>query len=77
MDPRNIVLGERRRMRTPRLGPSVELPMGPRNVALGGGNACEHRRWGSRWSSLWRQEALHWVGETQWNHAAGAFAGAT
>eukprot|EP00959_Pyramimonas_sp_CCMP1952_P280486 5863022-Pyramimonas_sp.AAC.1 len=32
-----------RRMRTPPLGPSVELPMGPRNTVVGGGDACEHR----------------------------------
>eukprot|EP00959_Pyramimonas_sp_CCMP1952_P361645 7573944-Pyramimonas_sp.AAC.1 len=41
-----------KRMRTPPLGPSVELPMGPRNASLGGGPACEHRQWGLRWGSL-------------------------
>ena len=30
-----------RRMRTPPLGPSVELPMGPRNAALGGGHESQ------------------------------------
>eukprot|EP00959_Pyramimonas_sp_CCMP1952_P168780 3526261-Pyramimonas_sp.AAC.1 len=30
-------------MRTPPLGPSVELPLGPRNAVLGGGDACECR----------------------------------
>ena len=37
-------------------GPSVELPMGPRNAVLGGGDACEHPHWGLRWSSLWGHE---------------------
>eukprot|EP00959_Pyramimonas_sp_CCMP1952_P251713 5259252-Pyramimonas_sp.AAC.1 len=32
------------RMRTPAWKPSVELPLGPRNVVLGGGDACEHRQ---------------------------------
>eukprot|EP00959_Pyramimonas_sp_CCMP1952_P212060 4437923-Pyramimonas_sp.AAC.1 len=50
-------------MRTSPLGPSVELPMGPRSAVLTGGNACEQRHWGVRWSSLWRHEALYWVGE--------------
>eukprot|EP00959_Pyramimonas_sp_CCMP1952_P222430 4649889-Pyramimonas_sp.AAC.1 len=38
--------GCRRRMRTPPLGPSVELPTGPRNAVLGEGGACEQRHWG-------------------------------
>eukprot|EP00959_Pyramimonas_sp_CCMP1952_P115473 2413915-Pyramimonas_sp.AAC.1 len=37
-------------MRTPRLRPSVELPMGKRNAVLGRGDACEHPHWGHRWS---------------------------
>ena len=36
--------------------------MGPRNAALGGGNACELRHWDLRWSSLWGYATLHWVG---------------
>eukprot|EP00959_Pyramimonas_sp_CCMP1952_P324574 6793715-Pyramimonas_sp.AAC.1 len=32
-------------MRTPPLGLSVELPMGPRSAALGGRNAYEDRLW--------------------------------
>eukprot|EP00959_Pyramimonas_sp_CCMP1952_P176165 3681250-Pyramimonas_sp.AAC.1 len=31
-----------KRMWTLPIGPSVELPMRPRNAALGGGNACGH-----------------------------------
>eukprot|EP00959_Pyramimonas_sp_CCMP1952_P237957 4972658-Pyramimonas_sp.AAC.1 len=31
-----------RRMRTHRFWPSVELPLGARNVVLRGGDACEH-----------------------------------
>eukprot|EP00959_Pyramimonas_sp_CCMP1952_P168900 3528483-Pyramimonas_sp.AAC.1 len=31
------------RMRTPPLGPSVELPVGSRSPVLGGGGAWEHR----------------------------------
>eukprot|EP00959_Pyramimonas_sp_CCMP1952_P177841 3716921-Pyramimonas_sp.AAC.1 len=38
--------GWRRRVRTPPLGPSVELPLGPRSSALGAGTACEHPHWG-------------------------------
>eukprot|EP00959_Pyramimonas_sp_CCMP1952_P258634 5406526-Pyramimonas_sp.AAC.1 len=48
-------------MRTMPLRPSVELPMGPRNVSgvcqSGGGAACEPCRWGRRWSSLWGHAA--------------------
>eukprot|EP00959_Pyramimonas_sp_CCMP1952_P242759 5074465-Pyramimonas_sp.AAC.1 len=40
-------------------GPSVELPMGPRSVVLGGGNAWGYRHSGPRWSSLWGHEALY------------------
>eukprot|EP00959_Pyramimonas_sp_CCMP1952_P352597 7387465-Pyramimonas_sp.AAC.1 len=63
-------------MRTPSLGQSVELPMGPRSGVLGGGNACGHRHKGLRWVwgkrmrrpppgpwvmlSLWSHETLHW-----------------
>eukprot|EP00959_Pyramimonas_sp_CCMP1952_P201023 4204262-Pyramimonas_sp.AAC.1 len=31
--------------------------MGPRNIVLGGGGACELRHWALRWSSLWSNEA--------------------
>eukprot|EP00959_Pyramimonas_sp_CCMP1952_P277824 5807199-Pyramimonas_sp.AAC.1 len=48
-------------MRTAPLGPSVELPMEPRNAALGGRTACELRHGCLRWSSLWGHEALPWV----------------
>eukprot|EP00959_Pyramimonas_sp_CCMP1952_P363222 7606307-Pyramimonas_sp.AAC.1 len=40
-----------RRMRAAPLGPSVELPMGPRNAVLGGGDACGLRYWDRQWSS--------------------------
>eukprot|EP00959_Pyramimonas_sp_CCMP1952_P065150 1360124-Pyramimonas_sp.AAC.1 len=33
-------------MRAPPLWPAVELPVGPRNAALGGGTACGHPHWG-------------------------------
>eukprot|EP00959_Pyramimonas_sp_CCMP1952_P120722 2523934-Pyramimonas_sp.AAC.1 len=49
-------IGWGKRMRTPPLGPSVELPMEPRIAVLDGGDACEHRHWGLRWSSLWDHE---------------------
>eukprot|EP00959_Pyramimonas_sp_CCMP1952_P443412 9283192-Pyramimonas_sp.AAC.1 len=62
-------------MRTQSLGPSVELPMEPRRVVLGGGNACECRHWGLRWSTLWGHEALHWVGEPHADTATEAFNG--
>ena len=39
-------------------GPSVELPMGPRDAVLGGGDACECSHWGLRWSSLRGHETL-------------------
>eukprot|EP00959_Pyramimonas_sp_CCMP1952_P186439 3898659-Pyramimonas_sp.AAC.1 len=81
-------------MRTPPLGPSAKLPLGPRSAVLGwggahantasgafggapmrpsvgqcsgvfgGGDACEHRHWGRRWSSRWGGHgALYWVWE--------------
>merc|ERR1712091_640988 len=65
-----------RRMRTPPLGPSVELPMGPRNAVLGGGDACGHPHLGLRWSSLWGHETLSWVGDTHADTPTGAFGGA-
>eukprot|EP00959_Pyramimonas_sp_CCMP1952_P029971 628772-Pyramimonas_sp.AAC.1 len=40
-------------MRTPRLRPSVELPMGP----------CEHRHWSLRWSSLWGHDTCEGCAE--------------
>eukprot|EP00959_Pyramimonas_sp_CCMP1952_P187181 3914233-Pyramimonas_sp.AAC.1 len=49
--------GRGRRMRAPPLRPSVELPMGPRHAAVGGGNACEHP--GLQWSTLWGHEKLY------------------
>eukprot|EP00959_Pyramimonas_sp_CCMP1952_P445435 9326177-Pyramimonas_sp.AAC.1 len=33
-------------MLTPRLGPSMELAMGPRSAVLGEGDACGRRHWG-------------------------------
>ena len=56
-------------MRVPPLGPSVELPMGSRNDALGAGDACEFRHWDLRWISLWGHETMHWAQET---HASSA-----
>eukprot|EP00959_Pyramimonas_sp_CCMP1952_P065389 1365027-Pyramimonas_sp.AAC.1 len=46
------------RMRTRPLGPSAELPMGPRSAVLGGGDACELRHWDLRRSSLSGHETL-------------------
>ena len=43
---RGVQKWTRSRMRTRPLGPSVELPMGPRSVVLGGGDACERGHWG-------------------------------
>eukprot|EP00959_Pyramimonas_sp_CCMP1952_P401983 8423380-Pyramimonas_sp.AAC.1 len=48
-------------MWTPPLGPSAQLPMGPRNAALGEGDARELRHWDLDWSSLWGHEALSCV----------------
>eukprot|EP00959_Pyramimonas_sp_CCMP1952_P272919 5705151-Pyramimonas_sp.AAC.1 len=62
----------------------MELDVGSRNAVLGGGNACEHRYWGLRWSSLWDHETLclaggihantptSWAGATYANTANGA-----
>eukprot|EP00959_Pyramimonas_sp_CCMP1952_P412382 8641836-Pyramimonas_sp.AAC.1 len=51
-------------MRTPPLEPSVELPMGQRSAALGGGNSCGQCLWGVlRCSFLWGDETLHWFGK--------------
>ena len=73
----NICSGRREcATRTLPLGPSVELLMGPRNAALGGGTACEPPHWGLRRSSLWGHEPLPWVGETHARAATGAFGGA-
>eukprot|EP00959_Pyramimonas_sp_CCMP1952_P103902 2172182-Pyramimonas_sp.AAC.1 len=58
-------------MRTAPLEPSVELPLGPRSTALGGGDAHELRHWDLRWNSLWCHEALYWVGETHVTCATG------
>eukprot|EP00959_Pyramimonas_sp_CCMP1952_P171755 3589055-Pyramimonas_sp.AAC.1 len=33
-------------------------PLGQRNAAPGGGNACGHNHWGHRRSSLWGHETL-------------------
>ena len=63
-------------MRTAPLGPSVELPLGPRNAVLGGGDACGLRHWDLRWSSLWGHETLSWMGETHANCATGTLGGA-
>eukprot|EP00959_Pyramimonas_sp_CCMP1952_P446979 9358803-Pyramimonas_sp.AAC.1 len=64
-------------MRTVDLEPSVELPTGPRNTALGVRNAgggggprstvlgrrgaCGRPHWGLQWSSVWGHEALCWA----------------
>eukprot|EP00959_Pyramimonas_sp_CCMP1952_P262905 5497466-Pyramimonas_sp.AAC.1 len=44
-------------MRTEPLGPSVELPMGPRSAVMGGVDACGSRQWSLRWSPQWGHEA--------------------
>eukprot|EP00959_Pyramimonas_sp_CCMP1952_P113486 2371999-Pyramimonas_sp.AAC.1 len=62
-------------MRTPPFGTSVELPMGPRSAALGGGDARERRRCSLRWSSLWGHEQLYWVEEMHANSATEVFGG--
>eukprot|EP00959_Pyramimonas_sp_CCMP1952_P186516 3900352-Pyramimonas_sp.AAC.1 len=62
-----------RRMLAAPLGPSVKLPVGPRNAVLGGGGACELRHQDLRWSSLCGHEALCWMGETYAGCATGTF----
>eukprot|EP00959_Pyramimonas_sp_CCMP1952_P030104 631241-Pyramimonas_sp.AAC.1 len=49
-------------MRTAPLGPSVELPLGPRSAVLGGADSWELRHWNLRCRSLWGHETLCWVG---------------
>ena len=57
-------------MRPPSLGPSVELPMGLRNAALGEGTACDPPQWGLRRSSLWGHETCEGCAEIgRWCHA--------
>eukprot|EP00959_Pyramimonas_sp_CCMP1952_P325622 6815201-Pyramimonas_sp.AAC.1 len=63
-------------MRAAPLGPSVKLPMGPRNVLLGVADACGHPHWGFRWSSQWGHETLYWVWRTHAGPPTGAFGGA-
>eukprot|EP00959_Pyramimonas_sp_CCMP1952_P404693 8481477-Pyramimonas_sp.AAC.1 len=63
-------------MRVPPLGPSVELPMGPRNAVLRGDDACGRCHRGLRWSSLWGHGTLYWVGVTHAGGANGALGGA-
>eukprot|EP00959_Pyramimonas_sp_CCMP1952_P011540 242000-Pyramimonas_sp.AAC.1 len=60
-------------MRDPPLGPSVELPIGPRNAALGARTACEFRHWDLWWSSQWGHETVHWAQEPHAMSAAGTF----
>eukprot|EP00959_Pyramimonas_sp_CCMP1952_P355847 7452557-Pyramimonas_sp.AAC.1 len=60
-------------MRTAPLGPSVELPPGPRSAELGGGSACEMRHWDLRRSSLWGHETLYWAGQPHAKCATGNF----
>eukprot|EP00959_Pyramimonas_sp_CCMP1952_P300015 6274985-Pyramimonas_sp.AAC.1 len=50
--------------------------MGPRNAALGGGDACERCQWGLRWSSIRGHEMLSWVAVMRADPATGAFGGA-
>ena len=64
------------RMRAPPLGPSVELPMGPRNAVLGGGDACAPPYLDLRWSSLWVHETLCWVWRAHAGTPTGTFGGA-
>eukprot|EP00959_Pyramimonas_sp_CCMP1952_P259560 5427045-Pyramimonas_sp.AAC.1 len=59
------------------LEPSVELPMGPRNVVLGGGDACGPCHWSHLWRSLCGHPTLSCVAVTQAGTATGAFGGAT
>jgi len=60
-------------MRTSPLGPSVELPMGPRNARgvcrNGRGDACGHLHWGLRWSSQWGHEAREGCAEIDMRRA--------
>eukprot|EP00959_Pyramimonas_sp_CCMP1952_P212173 4439899-Pyramimonas_sp.AAC.1 len=63
-------------MRAPPLGPSVKLPLSPRNAVLGVADAYGHPRWDLRWSSLWGHEALYWVWRTHAGNLTGTFAGA-
>eukprot|EP00959_Pyramimonas_sp_CCMP1952_P030640 642057-Pyramimonas_sp.AAC.1 len=50
--------------------------MEPRNVVMGGGDACGLRHWGPRWCSLWGHETLYWVWETHAACATATFGGA-
>eukprot|EP00959_Pyramimonas_sp_CCMP1952_P231855 4845681-Pyramimonas_sp.AAC.1 len=50
--------------------------MGPRNVVLGGGHACELRHWDLRWSSHGARKPCTGLGETHSNCATGTFGGA-
>eukprot|EP00959_Pyramimonas_sp_CCMP1952_P278823 5829934-Pyramimonas_sp.AAC.1 len=63
-------------MPAPRMGPSVLLPVGPRNAVLGVADACAHPHWGLRWSSVWGHEAMYWVWRTHAASPTGAFGGA-
>eukprot|EP00959_Pyramimonas_sp_CCMP1952_P050673 1058863-Pyramimonas_sp.AAC.1 len=59
-------------MWTAPLGPAVKPPLGKRSIVLGGGDACGHRHWAFRWSSLWGHGMQCWVGETHVDTAIGA-----
>eukprot|EP00959_Pyramimonas_sp_CCMP1952_P120134 2511880-Pyramimonas_sp.AAC.1 len=63
-------------MRAVPLGPSVELPIGLRSAALGGGTACGLCHWDLWRSSLWGYEALPRAGEPHAGCATGTFGGA-
>eukprot|EP00959_Pyramimonas_sp_CCMP1952_P181273 3790505-Pyramimonas_sp.AAC.1 len=72
------------RMRTPPLGPSVELTVRPRTVSgacrHGRGDACGRGHWSLRWNSLWGHETYdrcaEMSGGTRANTATGAVRGA-
>eukprot|EP00959_Pyramimonas_sp_CCMP1952_P163012 3407772-Pyramimonas_sp.AAC.1 len=63
-------------MRVVPLGPSVGLPMGPRNVVLGGGDACGRSHWDLRWGYGATQRCTGCAGRTRAGscvtHAGGA-----
>eukprot|EP00959_Pyramimonas_sp_CCMP1952_P285074 5960513-Pyramimonas_sp.AAC.1 len=50
--------------------------MEPRSAVLGRGDACGHRHWGLRWSSVGGCETLCLVGETHVDTATGTLGGA-
>eukprot|EP00959_Pyramimonas_sp_CCMP1952_P363169 7605072-Pyramimonas_sp.AAC.1 len=64
-------------MRTGALGPSVELPMGPRNAVLGGCAGRMRTVALGPSAGLWGHETLYWVCGPHADGSAGTFGGAS